>query len=124
VVIWAELGDARRFPTSRNAVRHTGPDIPGRHRVLLGRQAVPRSPGPAPPQIRPALLRWALYEAALAASRSGSPDHAYYQQVAARLGNQRAILSVARRLARRCQHRLRALGEEAFTDVTAAVTAA
>ena len=74
----------------------------------------------------PALLRWALYKAALAASRSGSPDHPYYQQVAARPGNQpgnqRAILSVARKLTRRCHHRLRALGEDAFTDLSAAST--
>jgi len=27
VVIWAELGDTRRFHTSRNAVRHTGLDV-------------------------------------------------------------------------------------------------
>ncbi len=113
MVIWAELGDTRRFHTSRNAVRHTGLDITvhssdgKRSRGHLARQG-------------PALLRWALYEAAFAASRSGSPDHAYYQQVAARLGNQRAILSVARKLARRCHHRLRALGDEAFTGVSAA----
>jgi transposase len=108
VVVWSELGDTRRFHAWRNAVRHTGLDISvyssdgRRSRAHLTRQG-------------PALLRWALYEAAFCASRSGSPDHAYYQQVADRLGSRRAIISVARKLARRCHHRLRALGEEAFT---------
>jgi transposase len=108
VVVWSELGDTRRFHASRNAVRHTGLDISvyssdgKRSRGHLTRQG-------------PALLRWALYEAAFCASRSTSPDHAYYQQVADRLGSRRAMMSVARKLARRCHHRLRALGDEAFT---------
>jgi transposase len=108
VVVWSELGDTRRFHSSRNAVRHTGLDISvyssdgKRSRGHLTRQG-------------PALLRWALYEAAFCASRSGSPDHAYYQQIADRLGSRRAMMSVARKLARRCHHRLRALGDEAFT---------
>jgi transposase len=108
VVVWSELGDTCRFHASGNAVRHTGLDISvyscdgKRSRGHLTRQG-------------PGLLRWALYEAAFCACRSGSPDHAYYQRVADRLGSRRAIISVARKLARRCHHRLRALGEEAFT---------
>jgi transposase len=107
VVIWCEMGDARRFTRSRDVVRHSGLDItvycsddkrsPGR----LSRQGVP-------------LLRWALYEAGRCAARASSPDHAYYRQVADRLGGQRAALSVARKLARRCHHRLRALGDQAL----------
>jgi hypothetical protein len=50
-----------------------------------------------------------LYEAAFCASRSASPEHAYYQQIADRLGTRRAMMSVARKLARRCHHRLRTL---------------
>jgi transposase len=108
VVVWCELGDTRRFHSSDNAVRHTGLDVSvyssdgRRSRGHLARQGPP-------------LLRWALFEAARCAGRSGSPDHAYYQQVKDRLGSKRAMLSVARKLTRRCHHRLRALGDEAFT---------
>jgi transposase len=107
VVIWCEMGDARRFANSRDAVRHTGLDISvyssdsKRSRGHLTRQGPP-------------LLRWALYEAARCACRATSPDHAYYQQVAKRLGKRRAAMSVARKLARRCHHRLRALGDNAL----------
>lgn len=110
VVIWSEIGDARRFRNSRNAVRHTGLDISvyssdgKRSRGHLTRQGPP-------------LLRWALYEAGRCAARQTSPDHAYYEQVARRVGKQRAALSVARKLARRCHHRLRALGDEAIAPV-------
>ena len=55
-----------------------------------------------------------LYEAARCSARTASPDHDHYRQVADRLGGQRAALSVARKLARRCHHRLRALGEHAL----------
>jgi hypothetical protein len=59
-------------------------------------------------------LRWALFEAAVCAARPASPDHAYYLTVRARLGHQRAVLSVARKLARWCHHTLRALGDDAL----------
>jgi transposase len=107
VVIWCEMGDARRFARSRDAVRHAGLDITvyssdnKRSRGRLSKQGSP-------------LLRWALYEAGRFAARATSPDHDYYTEVATRLGGQRAALSVARKMARRCHHRLRALGEEAL----------
>jgi transposase len=110
VVIWAELGDTRRFSSSADAVRHAGLDVTiyssdnKRGRAHLARQGPP-------------LLRWALYEAAMCASRPSSPDHDYFTQVADRLGSKRAALSVARRLARRCHHRLRGLGDDAFAEV-------
>jgi transposase len=107
VVIWCELGDARRFANSRNAVRHTGLD------VSVYSSDGKRSPGHLTRQ-GPPLLRWALYEAAHCAARRTSPDHAYYERVARRLGKRRATVSVARKLARRCHHRLRALGEDAL----------
>jgi transposase len=111
VVIWSEMGDTRRFANSRNAVRHTGLDISvyssdgKRSRGHLTRQGPP-------------MLRWTLYEAARCAARQSSPDHAYYERVARRVGKQRAALSVARKLCRRCHHRLRALGDDALTPVT------
>lgn len=105
VFIWAEMGDARRFSTSDDAVRHTGLDITvyssDTHRAAghLARQGPPA-------------LRWALYEAAKSAARAQSPDHAYYASVRARLGARRATLSVARKLARRSHHILRAAGDD------------
>ncbi|MGI5238656.1 transposase [Dactylosporangium sp. CA-139066] len=78
-VIWAELGDARRFSASRKAVRQSGLDVTvyssddKRAAGHLSRQGWP-------------LLRWALYEAAKCAARTGSPDHAYYARVKDRIG--------------------------------------
>jgi transposase len=111
VVIWSELGDTRRFGSSRQAVRHTGLDITvhssdaKRARGTLSRQGPPA-------------LRWALYEAAICAARPRSPDHAYYVATKARVGGGRAALSVARKLAARCHHSLRELGDQAWADVT------
>lgn len=106
-IIWAELGDCRRFSNSDQAVRYCGLDVtvwssdgkrcPGR----LARQGSPQ-------------LRWALYEAAKSAARTSSPDHDYYVAVRDRLGGKRPALSVARKLARRCHHTLRDLGEAAW----------
>lgn len=107
VMIWAELGDTRRFSTSRQAVRHTGLDITvyssdgKRARGHLARQGPP-------------LLRWALFEAAKSAAKHTSPDHGYYTAAAARAGANRATLFVARKITRRAHHILRDLGEEAF----------
>lgn len=108
-VIWCELGDARRFSSSDDAVQDSGLDI------SIYSSDGKRSPGRLTRQ-GPPLLRWALYEAARCAARPSSPDHAYYEKVAARLGNKRATLSVARKLARRCYHRLRALGDQAMAE--------
>jgi hypothetical protein len=63
-------------------------------------------------------LRWALYEAAICAARTGSPDHDYYLAIKARLGGGRANISVARKLAARAHHTLRELGERAWVDVS------
>jgi transposase len=109
-ILWEELGDTRRFSSSSDAVRHTGLDISiyssdgKRTRARLTRQGQP-------------LLRWAVFEAGRHACKPSSPDHDYYLEVAARLGKKRAALSVARKLTRRCHHRLRALGDEAFADI-------
>jgi transposase len=108
VTILAELGDARRFSSSRDAVRYAGLDItvhPSDRR---------RAPGHLSRQGPPA-LRWALFEAALCASRSGSPDHDYYRQTAERADGTAAGLAVARKLLKRSYHTLRELGEEALT---------
>ena len=62
----------------------------------------------------PAVLRWALFEAAQSAARGTSPDHDYYLEVRRRIDHNRACLSVARKLCRRAHHLLRSLGDEAL----------
>jgi transposase len=102
VVVWAELGDCRRFSNSDDVVRHTGLDVTvdqsdaHRARGHLSRQG-------------PGTLRWALFEAGMSASRATSPDRAYYQKVKAAHDGKLAAISMARKLARRCYHTLRQL---------------
>ena len=107
VAIWEELGDCRRFTSSDDAVRHAGLDVTvwssdgKRTRGHLAKQGPP-------------VLRWALYEAAVYAARATSPDYAYYRQLRQRLDAHIALITVARKLARRCFHTLRNAGESAF----------
>jgi transposase len=107
VTILAELGDCRRFSSSRHAVRYSGLDI------TVNESDRRRAPGHLSRQGPPA-LRWALFEAAQVARRPGSPDRDYYQQAAERLGANRACLAVARKLLKRSYHTLSELGEEAL----------
>jgi transposase len=107
VTILAELGDCRRFGSSRHAVRYAGLDI------TVHQSDQRRAPGHLSRQGPPA-LRWALFEAAQVARRTGSPDRDYYDQAADRLGSNRACLSVARKLLKRSYHTLRELGAEAL----------
>ena len=92
VAILAELGDTRRFSSSRQAVRCAGLDI------TVHQSDQRRSPGHLSRQGPPA-LRWALYEAA---------------QAAQRLGGNRACLALARKLLKRSFHVLRELGDQAL----------
>jgi transposase len=108
VTILAELGDCRRFSSSRHAVRYAGLDI------TVHQSDQRRAPGHLSRQGPPA-LRWALFEAAQVARRTGSPDRDYYTQAADRLGANRACLAIARKLLKRSYHTLRELGEEALT---------
>jgi transposase len=107
VAIWAELGDVRRFPSSSDVVRQAGLDITvycsdgKRSAGHLSRQG-------------PQLLRRALYEAAKSAARPSAPDYRYYTATRDRRTGGLATLPVARKLARRCYHTLRELGEEAL----------
>ena len=72
-----------------------------------------RAPGHLSRQGPPA-LRWALYEAAQVARHPRSPDRAYYEQAAEKLGGNRACLALARKLLKRCYHTLRELGDDAL----------
>jgi transposase len=107
LAILAELGDARRFSSSRHAVRYAGLDITVHESTAGGRPGAFRAR---------ARRRFAgpLYEAAQVARRPGSPDRSYYEQAADRLGSNRACISVARKLLKRSFHTLRELGEEAL----------
>jgi transposase len=107
VTILAELGDVRRFGSSRRAVRYAGLDI------TVSQSDQRRAPGHLSRQGPPA-LRWALYEAAQVARRPSSPDRTYYEQASERLGGNRACLAIARKLLQRSYHSLRELGEEAL----------
>jgi transposase len=107
VTILAELGDRRRFSSSRLAVRYSGLDIA----VHASDQR--RAAGHLSRQGPPA-LRWARFEAAQTARRTGAPDRDYCTQAAERLGPNRACLAVARKLLKRGYHTLRELGEEAL----------
>jgi transposase len=106
-IIWAEMGDTRRFASSRQAVRYTGLDI------TVSQSDSTRLPGKLARQGSPT-LRWALVEAAHHAAKRSSPDHAYYQTTRQRVGTSRAALSVARKHARRIHHILRGLGDAAW----------
>jgi transposase len=109
--ILAELGDARRFGGGGDqVVRATGLDI------TVYASDGKRSPGRLSRQ-GPEVLRWALFEAAKAAAHPSSPDYAYYSQVKARQGGNRATLAVARKLVRRVRHTLVSLGDAALAPI-------
>jgi transposase len=110
VIIWAEIGDARRFHSSDQLVRFAGLD------VTVYSSAAKRSPGHLSRQGSPE-LRWAAFEAAKCAARRSSPDYAYYHGLAAKHdGNngKNPTLAVERKLLRRCYHTLRELGDAAL----------
>jgi len=110
ITIIAELGDTRRFQNSRDVVRYAGLDI------TVYQSDQHRAPGHLSRQ-GPAALRWALYEAAQRARFPASPDRGYYEQLAARIGGNRACLALARKLLKRSCHILKALGDHALAPV-------
>jgi transposase len=107
VIIWAEIGDPRRFTSSDQLVRFAGLDI------TVYSSDTKRSPGHLSRQGSPE-LRWAAFEAAKSAARRGSPDHAYYHKLAAKHdghNGKNPTLAVERKILRRCYHSLRELGD-------------
>jgi len=111
VTILAELGDVRHFENSRDVVRYGGLDI------TVYQSDDHRAPGHLSRQGPPA-LRWALYEAAHRARFPASPDRPYYEQLAARIGGNRACLALARKLLKRTYHILKELGDQALAPVS------
>jgi len=113
-IIWAEIGDARRFNSSDKLVRFAGMDI------TVYSSDAKRAPGHLSWQGCPE-LRWAVFEAAKCAARRGSPDYAYYHQLAAKHdghNGKNPTLAVERKLLRRCYHTLRELGDAALSAPT------
>ena len=86
VALLAELGDTRRFSSSRHAVRFAGLD------VTVSSSDDKRAAGKLSRQGAP-VLRWAVFEAAQVARRKGSPDHDYYLKNKKRIGANRACLA-------------------------------
>jgi transposase len=107
-IMWAEIGDARRFHSSDQLVRFAGMD------VTVYSSDGKRSPGHLSRQGCPQ-LRWAVFEAAKCAARRGSPDYAYYRRLAAAPDSgKNPTLAVERKILRRTYHTLRALGDAAL----------
>jgi transposase len=109
-IIWAEIGDARRFHSSGQLVRFAGLD------VTVYSSDDKRSPGHLSRQGSPE-LRWAAFEAAKSAARRGSPDYVYYRRLAAKHdghNGKNPTLAVERKILRRCYHTLRELGDAAL----------
>jgi transposase len=108
-IIWAEIGDARRFSSSDQLVRFAGLD------VTVYSSDAKRSPGHLSRQGSPE-LRWAAVEAAKCAARRSSPDYGYYHKVATKHdghNGKNPTLAVERKILHRCYHTLRELGDEA-----------
>ncbi len=107
-IMWAEIGDARRFHSSDQLVRFAGMD------VTVYSSDGKRSPGHLSRQGCPE-LRWATFEAAKCAARRGSPDYGYYQRLAAAPDSgKNPTLAVERKILRRSYHTLRELGDAAL----------
>lgn len=104
---WSEMGDTRRFSSSRQAVRYAGLDI------TVHESAGKRRAGRLSKQ-GSSTLRYALVEAAQHGSKPASPDHQLYRDAQQRVGSSRAALTIARKHAKRVHHILRDLGDDAW----------
>jgi transposase len=100
--ILAEIGDAQRFRRARQVVRAAGLDSVVRDSADKQRRGHLANQG-AP------CLRWALVEAAQHACRKNSPDYQLYRRQRGHAGANPATLTVARKIAKRAFHALRAL---------------
>jgi transposase len=102
----AEIGDASPLP-ARPPARPRRRTRPSRTRIRRQQTRRPTR------QNRLPQLRWALVEAAQHACRNGSPELELYHSVRERAGAQRATLTAARTIARRCFHTLTTAPEPA-----------
>ena len=91
LLIWAEIGDVRRFPDARHVIAYAGLALSVRSsggRTYHGRITRQGSP----------LLRWILVEAAVAASRQEGELRERYRRIAQRTGPKTARVALARHL--------------------------
>ena len=107
-IMWAEIGDARRFSSSDQLVRFAGLD------VTVYSSADKRSPGHLSRQGSPE-LRWATFEAA-SARPPRVPRHGYYQRLATKHDGRNGKNPTWRWSARSCAAatQLRELGDAAL----------
>jgi transposase len=98
---------SRRSPNPTSCAATTSAHVGQGHHTRIRADYRTRSGRPPPLTRRPLPCR-ALVEAAQHACRSGSPDLELYQSVRERAGAQRATLTAARKIARRCFHTLTA----------------
>jgi transposase len=109
-VVRAFLGDARRFSSSAQAVRHTGLD------VTVHSSDDKRTPGHLSHQ-GPPILRWALFEAGHQGSRKASPDHRVLRRRRRADRRQPGRAAGCPQARPRSHHILRRLGDQAYTPV-------
>ncbi len=108
VTILAELGDARRFSSSREAVRYSRP---GHHRPPV--RSAPRSRPPLPPGTARVALGAIRGRPVLLTARA-APTASTTCRRPSDSGGNRACLALARKLLKRSYHTLRELGEQAL----------
>jgi transposase len=106
-ILWAEIGDARRFSSSEQLVRYAGLDI-----TVYSSDGQTLAGAPVPPRFTRAALDGVRSRQIRRPCRFA--DHAYYQKVAARRDGKRAALAVARKVLRRSHHILCELGDAAL----------
>ena len=102
VAVWCELGDCRRFSRSTRWCATPDWTSPSTPPICIAPVAI--CPGRVRRRCAGRCSKPATY-----ASRTGSPDHAYYTAVKHRHDGKLAAISVARQFARRCYHLLRQL---------------
>lgn len=117
VALLSELGDIRRFSSSRKVVRFAGLD------VAIYSSGDKRTAGKFSRQGSLIIFRWAAFESAMVARGSGSPDHNCCLKTRERIGANRAALSIARKIICRAHRALRELGEEAINEPVASSSA-
>jgi transposase len=91
LMLLAEVGDLRRFPSADHLVAYVG--LAPRVRVSAERTHIGGITKAGPPH-----LRWALTEAAHSAVRTSADFRALFEHVQARRGTPRAMITVCRRL--------------------------
>jgi len=105
--ILAELGEAKRFRRARSAVRAAGLD------PVVAESGETKRRGHLAKHGSPE-LRWALVQAAQQARYPRSPDRPLYASIKARRkASQPAVLTIARKIARRSYHVLNAIEQAA-----------